>query len=348
MAAALIGATAHIIAQGATEPYKLGMFRQGDRTFVGLVLKDPVVLELAKAGVTAPATLKELIARWDAPMANRLATDRGRRGEADAGLRAAALRRENAAADHQSVGDAEHGRELSGTRQRDEPRRRVHAVERRRSEGAAGHPRHVGPQAQRSAPQPVFLSRRCPAPSPATATRSSCRPVAPRSTGSASSPVVIGKPAKNVSARQAADYIFGYTLENDVSDRGGRADARHGSDWLIGKSHDTFAPLGPFIVPKQFVPNPQKLGLKFTLSGKVMQDSNTDRMTHTVAEVVEFASRILTLQPGDILATGSPAGVGTARATPIYFKDGDTSVCTIESIGTLTNPIRAEREGRRF
>jgi 2-keto-4-pentenoate hydratase/2-oxohepta-3-ene-1,7-dioic acid hydratase in catechol pathway len=155
--------------------------------------------------------------------------------------------------------------------------------------------------------------------------------------------VVVGKTSKRVTADKAADYIFGYTLMNDVSDRGGRADGRHGSDWLIGKSHDTFAPLGPFVVPREFVPDPQELAIKFTLSGKVMQDSNTDRMTHNVFELLEYASHIITLQPGDILSTGSPAGVGTARETPIYMKAGDVSVCTIERIGTLTNPVQAEQ-----
>jgi 2-keto-4-pentenoate hydratase/2-oxohepta-3-ene-1,7-dioic acid hydratase in catechol pathway len=153
--------------------------------------------------------------------------------------------------------------------------------------------------------------------------------------------VVIGRTADHVTPEQAKDYIAGYTLQNDVSDRGARADGRHGSDWLIGKSHPTFAPVGPFIVPKEFVADPQKLGIKFTLNGNVMQDSNTDRMTHNVYEMVSYASHILTLEPGDIISTGSPAGVGTARATPIYMKDGDVSVCTIERIGTLTNPVVA-------
>jgi 2,4-didehydro-3-deoxy-L-rhamnonate hydrolase len=155
--------------------------------------------------------------------------------------------------------------------------------------------------------------------------------------------IVIGKTAKYVKAENAAEYIFGYTLDNDVSDRGGRADGRHGSDWVLGKSHDTFFPMGPYIVPRQFVPNPMKLPVTFTLSGKVMQDSNTDRMTHNVFELVEYASHLMTLRPGDMISSGSPAGVGTARGTPIYFKDGDTSTCTIESIGTLQNPVKAEK-----
>src|SRR5688572_10276543 len=155
--------------------------------------------------------------------------------------------------------------------------------------------------------------------------------------------VVIARTADHISPEQAKDYIAGYTLQNDVSDRGGRTDGRHGSDWLIGKSHDTFAPLGPLLVPREFVPDAQKLAITFTLSGKVMQDSNTDRMTHTVFELLEYASHIITLQPGDILSTGSPAGVGTARETPIYMKAGDVSVCSIERIGTLTNPVQAEQ-----
>jgi 2,4-didehydro-3-deoxy-L-rhamnonate hydrolase len=152
--------------------------------------------------------------------------------------------------------------------------------------------------------------------------------------------IVVGRAASRVPVERAADFIFGYTLENDVSDRGGRGDGRHGSDWLLGKSHDTFAPFGPFIVPREFVPDPQNLKINFTLSGKVMQDSSTSRMTHTVFELLSYASHILTLQPGDAIATGSPAGVGTARATPIYFKPGDQSVCTIENIGTLSNPVQ--------
>ena len=95
--------------------------------------------------------------------------------------------------------------------------------------------------------------------------------------------VVIGRDGRPCGGgREAGDYIFGYTLENDVSDRGGRGDTRHGSDWLIGKSHDTFAPIGPFIVPKEFVPNPQKLAIKFTLNGQLMQDANTSLMIHDV------------------------------------------------------------------
>jgi 2-keto-4-pentenoate hydratase/2-oxohepta-3-ene-1,7-dioic acid hydratase in catechol pathway len=157
--------------------------------------------------------------------------------------------------------------------------------------------------------------------------------------------VVIGREARQVPIQRAADYIFGYTLENDVSDRGGRGDPRHGGDWLIAKSHDTFAPLGPFVVPKEFVADPQKLAIKFTLNGQLMQDSSTSAMIHDVYELVSYASHITTLRPGDVIATGTPPGVGSGRTPPVFLKAGDVSSCTYEGIGTLVNPV-ADAEKR--
>ena len=154
---------------------------------------------------------------------------------------------------------------------------------------------------------------------------------------------VIGKPAKRVAAANASDYIFGYTIQIDVSDRGGRGDRKMGgSDWLVGKNHDTFAPLGPWITPKEFIKDPNHVGHKFTLNGTVMQDSNTDRMTHNVYELIEYASNILTLGPGDIISGGSPAGTNIERAEPRWMRAGDTATCAIEGIGALTHPIVAE------
>lgn len=150
---------------------------------------------------------------------------------------------------------------------------------------------------------------------------------------------VIGRPAKEVSIEDANDYIFGYTIQNDLSDRGGRGDNRHGSDWLIGKGHDTMSPQGPFIVPKEFIGDPMDLDIKFTLNGEVMQDSNTSYMWHNVYELVHFGSNIITLQPGDIVSTGSPSGVGAGRTPPVFMKPGDTAVSSIENIGTLTNKV---------
>ena len=94
-------------------------------------------------------------------------------------------------------------------------------------------------------------------------------------------------------------------------------------------------------MPKEFIPDPQNLAIRFSLSGTVMQDSSTARMTHSVLELLQYASNILTLQPADVISTGSPAGVGSARNPPIFMKPGDVASCTIERIGTLTNPVAA-------
>lgn len=155
--------------------------------------------------------------------------------------------------------------------------------------------------------------------------------------------VVIGKPADHVSVDEARDHIFGYTIHVDVSDRSGQRSDRFGTDWLVGKSHASFAPLGPFIVPKEFIEDPQNLKITYTLNNKVMQDANTSLMVHSVYELVSYGSHILPLQPGDVINTGSPAGVGYARKPPIFLKAGDRSSCTYASIGTLTNPVANSR-----
>src|SRR6185503_3793225 len=113
--------------------------------------------------------------------------------------------------------------------------------------------------------------------------------------------VVIGKKAKYVTAEQAKDYIFGYTIELDMSDRGGRPEKEPrfgGSDWFIGKSHDTFAPMGPWIVPKEFYRDPMNVGQKLTVNGKVMQDSRSTDMIHNISELIEYSTSILTMFPG--------------------------------------------------
>jgi 2-keto-4-pentenoate hydratase/2-oxohepta-3-ene-1,7-dioic acid hydratase in catechol pathway len=318
------------------------MFRQGDRTFVGLVLRDALVVDLSRANVNAPPTLKDLIGRWEPVMTGRLAK-----------LAAEAAKQRPAFAfdlaqvktlppipDPQTILNAAVNFQ-------------EHAVEMRSGSTTAGTAAAVDPKVGQGIPgmwaRKPSDARQNPYLFPklrAAITGEGDPIVIPAGRTNVDweceLAVVVGKAAKRVTAEQAKDYIFGYTLMNDVSDRGGRADGRHGSDWLIGKSHDTFAPIGPFVVPKEFVPDPQKLAIKFTLSGKVMQDSSTDRMVHTVFEIFEYASHIVSLQPGDLLSNGSPAGVGTARETPIYMKAGDTSVCTIERIGTLTNPVQAE------
>lgn len=155
--------------------------------------------------------------------------------------------------------------------------------------------------------------------------------------------VVIGKPTKYVAIDKAADHIFGYTIQIDVSDRGGRGDRKMGgSDWLIGKNHDTFGPLGPVIVPKEFLKDPMNIRHTFTLSGEVMQDSNTSRMDHNIYELVHYASNILTLGPGDIISGGSPAGTNIERAQPRWMHAGDVAQCSVEGIGVQTHSVISE------
>lgn len=152
--------------------------------------------------------------------------------------------------------------------------------------------------------------------------------------------VLGAKPARRVTPAQANDYIFGYALNNDVSDREGRPEG--GSDWLIQKSIQSFKPWGPYVVPKEFI-DPKNLPVTFTLNGQVLQNSSSSYAIHDIYELVSYASNLMTLHPGMVIALGTPSGVGTARKPPIYMKAGDTAVCTYKGLGTLTNPVVAER-----
>lgn len=159
--------------------------------------------------------------------------------------------------------------------------------------------------------------------------------------------IVIGRAAKYVPANKAAEYIFGYTVTIDVSDRGGRPpDSRPGSDWFVGKGHDTFAPIGPWIVPKEFYGDPmQKLRQTLTVSGQQMQEGLPGDMIHSVYEILEYGSSIITLFPGDIVNNGTSGGTGmgtAVRGKPTFLKAGDVISASIEGIGTLTMPVVAE------
>jgi acylpyruvate hydrolase len=153
--------------------------------------------------------------------------------------------------------------------------------------------------------------------------------------------VVIGRRAKNVSREDALSCVLGYTNINDVSARDFQfADGQ----WQRGKSCDTFAPIGEAIVTTDEVPDPHKLSIKLRLNGQTMQDSNTDQLIFGVPELVAFLSETITLEPGDVIATGTPPGVGFARKPPIYIKDGDVMEVEIEKLGTLRSPVRSARE----
>jgi 2-keto-4-pentenoate hydratase/2-oxohepta-3-ene-1,7-dioic acid hydratase in catechol pathway len=154
---------------------------------------------------------------------------------------------------------------------------------------------------------------------------------------------VIGRRASDVRTEDALNYVLGYTNFNDVSARDFQfADGQ----WQRGKSCDTFAPMGEFIATRDEIPDPQNRSIKFRLNSETLQDSNTNQMIFGVAELVEFLSRYIILEPGDVVATGTPPGVGFARKPPMYLKEGDVAEVEIEGLGVLSNPVVAAAAGR--
>ena len=154
---------------------------------------------------------------------------------------------------------------------------------------------------------------------------------------------VIGKRARRVSVDKALDYVAGYSIVNDVSarDLNMRADYPFKFDWFQGKCHDTFAPFGPWIVPAWFIKDPQDLRMELTVNGESMQNDSTGNMIWSVREQIAYLSTIVTLEPGDVIATGTPAGVGMGRGT--YLNDGDVMVASLEKIGSIRNRVANER-----
>jgi 5-carboxymethyl-2-hydroxymuconate isomerase len=149
--------------------------------------------------------------------------------------------------------------------------------------------------------------------------------------------VVIGARVRGVSADGALEAVAGYVVVNDVSARDLQfADGQ----WTRGKSPDTFCPVGP-LVPRSEVPDPQALGIRAILNGEKMQDSTTANMVFGVAEIIEYITRTITLEPGDLIATGTPAGVGAFRDPSVWMKPGDEITIEIDGVGTLTNPVTA-------
>lgn len=155
--------------------------------------------------------------------------------------------------------------------------------------------------------------------------------------------VVIGRQARRIGVAEALDYVAGYTIVNDISarDLNMRSDYPFKFDWFQGKCWDTFAPLGPWIVPAWQIADPQKVRMQLLVNGQSMQDDSTANMIWNVAEQISYLSQILTLRPGDIIATGTPTGVGMGRG--VYLKAGDKVDAIIDGIGTLSNRIVAEK-----
>jgi 2-keto-4-pentenoate hydratase/2-oxohepta-3-ene-1,7-dioic acid hydratase in catechol pathway len=150
--------------------------------------------------------------------------------------------------------------------------------------------------------------------------------------------VVIGARVRDVSAENALEAVAGYVCVNDVSARDLQfADGQ----WTRGKSPDTFCPVGPTLVPRNEIPDPQALAIRAILNGEAVQDSNTSNMVFGVAEVIAYVTRTITLEPGDLIATGTPAGVGAFRKPPLFMKPGDEITIEIDGLGSLTNPVVA-------
>jgi 2,4-didehydro-3-deoxy-L-rhamnonate hydrolase len=149
--------------------------------------------------------------------------------------------------------------------------------------------------------------------------------------------VVIGREAKNVPVEEALDHVFGYMNSNDVSARD--LQRSEGGQWTRAKSIDTFGPMGPYIATRDEVPDPQNLSIRCILNEEVMQDGTTSKMIFSVAELISFLSHGMTLEPGDVIMTGTPPGVGMARDPQVWLKAGDEVSIEIEGLGTLTNPV---------
>ena len=152
--------------------------------------------------------------------------------------------------------------------------------------------------------------------------------------------LVIGKRGKYIPETKVRDHIFGYMTFNDFTARD--LQRRH-KQFLRGKGLDTFAPCGPFLVTADEIPDPQKLNLKLTVNGEIRQNSNTGNMIFKIPQIVNIFSSGITLEPGDIIATGTPEGVGSARKPPTYLQPGDIVETTVENVGTMKNRIASER-----
>ena len=151
--------------------------------------------------------------------------------------------------------------------------------------------------------------------------------------------VVIGKAGYRIAASQWEEHVFGYTIMNDVSARDVQ---RATTQWSLGKSFPTFAPMGPWVVTKDEIADPHRLEISLTIGGERLQDSNTSQMIYRIPELIEYLSRIVALQVGDVISTGTPSGVGMGRTPQRWLKAGEEMVIAIEGIGELRNPVVAE------
>jgi 2-keto-4-pentenoate hydratase/2-oxohepta-3-ene-1,7-dioic acid hydratase in catechol pathway len=358
--------------EGGT-PFKLGTFAVHGRELVGLVLQDKRVLDIAAANkaferrhpkaakIAAPADMKELIARYERDLGPRLRELAAANVSAQPGsasyvyaLEALEIRPPvrpavilNAGANYpaHARGIVEQGARTTAAAGAPPPGSAgANAARAPAPVGSAPGLWERSPDDKRPDNPYLFLK------SPSVVVGANDDVVIPRGRDQidweCEFAVVVGTPAKNVATADAARYIFGYSIEFDVSDRGGRNDRKMGGgpDWFVQKNHDTFAPIGPFIVPKEFLPNPMNTRHYFTLNGEIKQDANTSQMEYDIYEMLSYASNVLTLNPGDILSMGTPAGtnIDTQNAQR-WMKAGDVGVCVVEGVGEQRHNIVAQK-----
>jgi 2-keto-4-pentenoate hydratase/2-oxohepta-3-ene-1,7-dioic acid hydratase in catechol pathway len=153
--------------------------------------------------------------------------------------------------------------------------------------------------------------------------------------------VIIGRGGRHILREHALEHVGGYAVGHDVSARDWQLN-KPGKQWMAGKTFDTFAPVGPELVTPDEIPDPHNLGIRLRLNGQTMQDSSTAQLIFRIDELIAYLSQIFTLEPGDLIFTGTPPGVGMARKPPVWLKPGDSVEVEIDHLGTLTNPVVAE------
>jgi 2-keto-4-pentenoate hydratase/2-oxohepta-3-ene-1,7-dioic acid hydratase in catechol pathway len=367
-------------AEESGTPFKLGTFREGGREFLGLVLQDTRVVDISAANgaferdhrqaskVRPPSDMKDLISRYDLGVGARLrqlatanSAPKAAKFIYEIGavnvlppvrpaviLNAGANYPEHAqgiieqaarAAAAASAGGAGPG---AGAEAGAPPGRPGGNVPR---QPAAAKPGLWDRAADDPRPDNPYLFLK----SPSVVVGANDDVVVPRGRDEidweCEFAVVIGKSAKDVAVADASNYVFGYSIEFDVSDREGRGDRKMGGgpDWFVQKNHDTFAPIGPFIVPKEFVPSPMNTRHYFALNGEIKQDSNTARMEYNVWEMLAYGSNVMTLNPGDMISMGTPPGTNIEKQNPRWMKPGDIGVCTVEGVGEQHHHIVAQK-----
>jgi 2-keto-4-pentenoate hydratase/2-oxohepta-3-ene-1,7-dioic acid hydratase in catechol pathway len=350
-------------------PFKLGTFSADGREFLGLVLQDTKVVEIGPANaqyerahasapkVKFPGVMTELIARYDTDLGPRL---RALAAENAAVPRAAYIRQVSAIKVLPPVrpavilnAGANYPEHAAGIVQQNARAAAAGPGAPAQPPAGGGPPRAAGQSmpgiweraaGDTRADNPYLFLK-----SPSVVVGANDDVIIPRGRTQidweCEFAVVVGRKAQDVPVASAGDYIFGYSIEFDVSDRGGRGDRKMGGgpDWLVQKNHDTFAPIGPYIVPKEFVPDPTNVRHYFTLNGEIKQDSNTGRMEYNLWEMLSFGSSIMTLHPGDLISLGSPSGTNIERDNPRWMQPGDVGVCVVEGIGEQRHNIVAQQ-----